>query len=160
MKTNHIFSLKSLGYWWYYSFLARLRGWFFCLFNNYRMRKVAQGVFLVLHSGAKEQHLTKMCHFSLALGDFFPSYLNFVIFRTNTVKFRTNTVLFRINPVIFRTNLVLARTHQIIFRTNPVILMTNPRICRTNSVILRTRSVICRTNPIILGQIWDKSSNM
>ena len=41
-------------------FLNTARGRLF-LFYDYRMRKVAQGVFFVLHSGAKYQHLTKMC---------------------------------------------------------------------------------------------------
>ena len=60
IKTNHLFSRKSLQYWRCLSFVVLPRGWIF-LFYDYRMCKGAQCVFVVLHSGAKDQHLTKLC---------------------------------------------------------------------------------------------------
>ena len=60
IKTNHLLSRKSLRYWRYWSFLARLRGWLFS-FYNHRLRKVVQGVFVMLHFGDKYEHLNKLC---------------------------------------------------------------------------------------------------
>ena len=59
IKTNYLFSRKSLQYWRYFSFLVRLRGWLFSYYDH-RMRKVVQGVFVVLHSGDEYEHSTKL----------------------------------------------------------------------------------------------------
>ena len=54
-----IFLARLRGWQLLASFLARLRGWLFLLYD-YRMRKVAHGLFVVSQSGAKVQHLTKL----------------------------------------------------------------------------------------------------